>query len=144
MKLNPNPELNDVIEAIEENNRQHSSIWWIIVIAIGVLLGSVASHISIEAYYKWQTEKRVKESAIIMQEKLEKASQKVADQVRVTAEEKKEDRKKHPKYIQLKQVCEFWQQQVNIQNSQKNRSLRNSACREAEAYLTKPPEEKKP
>lgn len=142
MKINP--ELSDVIEAIEESNRQHSSVWWIIVIAIGVLLGSLASHISIEAYYKWQTEKRVKESAAIMQNKLEKASQKVATQVRISAEEKKEDRRKQPEYIQLKQVCEFWQQQVNIENSQKNRSLRNSACNQAEAYLTKPPEEKKP
>ncbi len=141
MKLNP--DLSDVIEAINECKCQHSAFWWVSVIAIGILLGSVASHVSIEAYYKWQTEKRVRESAVIMQEKLEKASKKVATQARISAEEK-EDRRKHPEYIQLKQVCEFWQQQVNIENSQKNRSLRNSACSQAEAYLTKPPEEKKP
>ncbi len=36
MKLNP--DLSDVIEAINECKCQHSAFWWVSVIAIGILL----------------------------------------------------------------------------------------------------------
>ena len=116
MELDPNSNLN----SLSSRPAERSGIWWVTVIAIGILIGNILSFGTYELYQRWRLDQfMVTVNAMI--DRQAKHSEKLRQQMT----------KERGVNAQLQQTCKFWRQQVQQENTEKNRNYRDIACARA-------------
>ena len=116
-----------------------SSLKWVLVIALGVFIGNVMSFGLERAVLYWE----LKQVAIAATTALEQTSRnmaasrkaqeaRAAEQRKVVAEKAKQQRielqQKQAGYRQAKDTCDFWNQHLRTENTEKNKMYRDQAC----------------
>lgn len=121
------PDLNR-LSSLQMHEEERSIVWWISVIAIGVLLGNVLSYAAYEVYQNWQLRKFM----VTVDAMLDKQHQRSMEHSKLIAQQNIERQRAVDKQravdAQLQQTCMFWRQQVRQENTEKNRSYRDVAC----------------
>lgn len=116
------------LSALQEHDEERSIVWWISVIAIGVLIGNILSYGAYEMYQRWQLHGFM-ESVDAM---LDKQHQRNMEQSKLIArqniERQRLENKKRAVDAQLQKTCTFWRQQVQQENTATNRNYRDVAC----------------
>lgn len=105
-----------------------TGVWWVTVIAVGVLVGNIFSYGAYALYQRWQ----LAEFMVTVDAMLEKQHQQsVAQQKQIAKDNlarRRAAEKERSVNAQLQQTCVFWSQQVQKENTETNRSYRDIAC----------------
>jgi len=116
-----------------------SGLKWLLIIALGVFLGNVASFGVERAVLYWE----LKQVAIAATAAIEQTSRNMAATRKVQEARAAEQRKvmavqakkrqnelqqKQASYRSAKTTCDFWIQHLRTENTEKNRMYRNQAC----------------
>ncbi|MCW8907531.1 MAG: hypothetical protein OQL28_09780 [Sedimenticola sp.] len=109
-------------------NTERSGVWWVTVIAIGVLVGNILSYGAHELYQRWQ----LAEFMVTVDAMLEKQHQRsVAQQKQISKDNLARQRaaeRERSVNAQFQKTCIFWSQQVQQENTETNRNYRDIAC----------------
>ncbi len=125
MEIEPNF---DRLSDLKTNTKERSGLWWVIVVAIGVLVGNALSFGAQELYTRWQ----IKEFMVTVDAMLDKQYERSLEQKKLQMEQNVAQRKaiKRERSInsQLQKTCMFWREQVRKENTSQNRAYRDTAC----------------
>lgn len=137
--MNLEPDYQRDIDFDSEVNKKRSGIMWVFIIVIGVFLGNVLSYGTYEVYNYWKL-KMIMEAAnsVLEEQKIKSAeNHKIQERKNIIYQNQlrqqkiarqQQLRKESAINSQLKKTCTFWRQQVNKENTAKNRSNRDLAC----------------
>jgi len=116
-----------------------SGLKWLLVIAVGVFLGNAAFFGLERAILYWEIKQvAIAATAIMDQSSRNIAATKKAQEARIAEkrkvmaaqakQQKIELQQKQVGYRSAKVTCDFWNQNLQIENTEKNRMYRNQAC----------------
>lgn len=116
------------LSALQTHDEERSIVWWISVIAMGVLIGNMLSYGAYEMYQRWQLHEFM-ESVDAMLDKQHLRNEEQGKLIaRQSMERQRLETKQRAVDAQLQQTCMFWRQQVQQQNTESNRNYRDVAC----------------
>ncbi|TVO75231.1 hypothetical protein [Sedimenticola selenatireducens] len=111
------PDLTKISNLRTDHPSERSGLWWVIVIAIGVLTGNALSFGAQELYTQWQ----IKEFQVTVDAMIDKQRAQASANNKALAKQRSVD-------AQLQQTCNFWNDQVRQEDTKLNRQYRDTAC----------------
>jgi len=103
---------------------ERSGLWWIIVIALGVLTGNTLSYGAKELHTRWQ----LRELMIVAEAMTEKQRANAAALAKQNAKQRSIN-------ARFQQTCNFWRSQVKSEDTAQNRQYRDTACAKVRGLL---------
>ncbi len=133
MKLDPDP--TRLAQLSAHHRPEGSGIWWVTVIAIGVLIGNLLSFGSYKLYVSWELHRL---AISLRTEAAKQAEISKVNMERITKNNealRKEREKQSAINATLLETCAFWRQQVVNENTLQNRAYRDAACSRASSSV---------
>ncbi|HEX5513372.1 MAG TPA: hypothetical protein VFY81_03190 [Gammaproteobacteria bacterium] len=140
MDIEPNPEaLHHLARGRRETSRGRPAWQWVLIIAAGVLLANGLTALATRAYLMWELQQlsvaldeqsrqwRLQNEAAQREARAERVKRE-AELQRQMVEQRRAQQRQAAVQQQLRETCDYWQRQVMQQNSDYNRSMRDSAC----------------